>query len=789
MNAPYKWIKEYCDIDATPLDFSRRMTMSGSKVEGYSCATDKIRNVVAGKILSVEKHPDADKLCICQVDVGKNSVQIVTGATNVAAGDVVPVALDDSELPNGQHIEKGKLRGVESCGMMCSLAELGLTVHDFPECIENGIMQLPRDTVPGSDIAAVLALDDTVIEFEITSNRPDCLCVSGLGREAAVTYGVPFKFTPAAARPTHGDVHKLLKVRIDAPEYCLRYSGAVVSNVKIEPSPLWLRTRLRECGVRPINNIVDITNYIMLEYNQPMHSFDLRNVEDSEIIVRRAHKGEKITTLDEIERELSEDMLVIADSHKPIAVAGVMGGTYSGIYDDTDSVIFESACFEPRNNRATAKALGMRTDASTRYEKGLSPENTMPALCRALELVEQLGAGTVVSGIVDARGNEKKIPKVTFEPQRTNAFLGTDIPEKQMRDILTALEFTFDGDKVVPPYFRGDIECFADVAEEIARIYGYDRIPTTVMFGAAAAEHTAKQRFLALVNEICCGCGLYEINTSSFLNPRAFSLMKIAPDSELRRAVRIMNPIGEETSLLRTTLVASLLDVLARNYKNRVPAVRMFECNTEIIASDDSTKLPLERQKLVIGGYTDVDFYWLKGVVETLAERINLEFSFSALSDNGLLHPGRAASVSCGGETVGFIGELHPEIAKNYGIKTRALVAEIDVEKLFALRSGDRVYRDMPRFPALQRDLALVCDEDTQCADVETVIRNGCGALLESLNVFDVYRGEQLPAGKKSIAFELTLRDAEHTLTDEQADAAVKATLSALAARGVTLRA
>ena len=790
MDLPYKWLKEYCDIDASPNELAHRLTMTGTKVEGYSCAADNIKNVVVGNVVSLERHPDSDHLWVCQVDVGAETTQIVTGAQNVHAGDNVPAALHDSHLPNGAHIKRGKLRGIASNGMMCSLGELGLTTGDFPDCIEDGIMILDPSLAPGTPIEQALMLDDTVFEFEITSNRPDCLCATGIAREAAATYNVPFKFKQAPDIEVGGEAASMLRVTIEHPSLCYRYTGAFVRNVRIKPSPLWMRTRLRECGVRPINNIVDITNYVMLEYNQPMHAFDARNVKDDHIIVRLAKNGEKITTLDDVERTLTCDMLIIADSEKPIAVAGVMGGEFSGIYPDTNTVIFESACFEGINNRATAKALGMRTDASTRYEKGLDPENTMTALSRALELVRELDAGDVVTGCVDVRGDSLPHNEITVDPAKINAFLGTNIQADDMKEYLRRLNFGVTGDITVSvPGNRLDVEGFADVAEEIARIYGYDRIPTTALCGAANAKLTARQHFMSELTSVLIACGYSEISTTSFMNPKTFDLMRVPEGDTLRRAVKIINPFGEETSLLRTTAVSSMLDTMQRNLKSRHPAAKLFELATEYIADPDIGQLPAELKKIIIGAYGDGnDFYTLKGAVEAACKASRVEVSFAPVTDSPYFHPGRCASVCVGGEKIGIMGEIHPLVLKNYGIKKRVLAADIDADRLFAARGPLQQFAGLPKFPALERDLALVCDMDVLCADVENVIKKQCGSLLVGIKVFDVYIGEQLPADKKSIAFELKLRAPDRTLTDTEADAAVSRTLKALAQSGITLR-
>ncbi len=810
MKLPIKWLQVYTDVRVPVKEFAQRMTMTGSKVEGWEREADRIRNVVTGKVLSLERHPNSDHLWICQVDTGAGEpVQIVTGAQNLAAGDVVPVALDDSDLPNGAHIKAGKLRGEVSNGMLCSIGELGFTTHDFPDCIEDGIMVLPAGTAVGLPIETVLGMDDDVVEFEITSNRPDCLSVTGLAREAAVTFGKPLNIPAPQVKRTHGDIHTMLRVDNDTPANCLRYTGAIVENVRVKPSPQWMRERLRQCGVRPINNIVDITNYVMLEYNQPMHAFDYRNVKDGHIIVRQAKPGETIMTLDGIDRTLNETMMVIADNEKPIAVAGVMGGEYSGIQDDTTTMIFESACFNGVNVRATAKALGMRTEASARYEKGLDPNNTVPAILRALELVELLDAGDVVGGLIDAVGAMPVPPVIPLQPDRVRAFLGADIPTDFMVDVLQKLGCTVDGElRVTPPTYRADLEGFADIAEEVARFYGYDVIPTTIMTGVAEARPTERQRFERAMIAACVGCGLYEINTYTFMSAKALDMLNLPADSPLRSCVVISNPLGEDTSLVRSTALPSMLDTLARNYNGRIPAASMFELATEFeprageVAWEELFRdhavvehpqrmplLPAEHRKLMIGGYGSLDFYKLKGIVETLLHTAGIQNAeYTALSSNPSYHPGRTAEVVVNGRRVGVLGELLPAVCANFGIKDRVYAADLDFDALYELRGGVQTYRQLPKFPAVTRDLALVCDLALPAARLEAAIRQGCGRLLESVKVFDVYTGDKVAGGKKSIAYSLVLRDSEKTLTDEEAEAAVKRSLKALSAIGAELR-
>ena len=792
MNLPIKWLLDYTKINFDAKEYCHRLTMTGSKVEGYFREADKIKNVVAAKVTAMEKHPDSDHLWVCKVDAGgENELQIVTGAQNVHLGDMVPVALNGALLPNGTKIKTGKLRGELSEGMMCSLGELNLTVHDFPECIEDGIAILDPSATVGEDISKVLGLDDTVIEFEITSNRPDCMCITGLARETAATYGTELNIPAPIVQKTHGDINSMLSVVNETPKNCLRYTGAIVENVRVKPSPQWMRERLRLCGVRPINNIVDITNYVMLEYNQPMHAFDYRNVKDKKIIVRQAKAGESIVTLDDVERKLDESMMVIADCEKPIAVAGVMGGEYSGIADDTSTIIFESACFNGFNVRATAKGVGLRTEASVRFEKGLDPNNTVPAITRALELVELLDAGDIVSGLIDATGDIKPMPVIPLEPERINRFLGTDISVEDMVKYLEKIEFTVD-DKlnVTPPTFRADIEGFADVAEEIARFYGYNVIPSTVMSGLATARPTERQRFERELVDVCVSGGLYEATTYSFMGMKDLDMINVPKDSSLRRCVVISNPFGEDTSLMRSTAIPSMMNVLARNYNSRTAAVALFEVAVEFVPNADQNKLPDENRKLIIGSYGKMDFYAIKGIVEAIAKRANInDLSFRAVEDNPTFHSGRTAAVYVGETLLGVIGEAAPKVADNYGIKERIYLADLSVDRLFEARGATKRYKALPKFPATTRDVALVCDAAIESAYIEEKIRKACGSVLEELTVFDVYKGDKIEAGKKSIAYNLVLRDSEKTLTDVDADAAIKRTLKLLAEDNICLRA
>ena len=672
MNLSMKWLSDYVTLDTTVKDFCAAMTMSGSKVEVATEEGSEIKNVVVGKLLSVVPHENSDHLVVCQVDVGQEQpIQIVTGAPNVKAGDIVPVALCGAELPNGVKIKKGKLRGVESNGMLCSLGELGLTVHDFPYAIADGIFLIQEDCQIGQDIHEAIGLNDTSVEFEITSNRPDCLSVTGLAREAAATYHVPLNLKKPTFQGIDGNIQDALQVEIQNKEKCPRYAAGIVKNVKIAPSPRWMRERLRASGVRPINNLVDITNYVMLEYGQPMHAFDLRYVKDGKIVVRNAAEGETITTLDGVTRTLSPEMLIIADAEKPIAVAGVMGGEYSGIMEDTNTVVFESAYFEPVQVRRTAKKLGMRTDASARYEKGLDPEGCLRTLERAFELVELLGAGEPVRTHIDLDYNEKQRNRIPFDPDWINKFLGTDISREEMCDTMKMLEIEVDGDTCISPSFRIDLERPADLAEEVARIYGYNNIPSTVIKGVANASLTPKQKFRRTLENATVAVGCYGILTYSFISPKYFDKIALPADSSLRKTVVISNPLGEDTSVMRTTTLPSMLETLSLNYKNRNAAVALYEIGKEYLPTAPD-KLPEEPDRLTIGMYgDDADFFTLKGMVETILETAGLhDCTYKACGTDApfgeicALHPGRSAVIYAGETPIGYLGEVHPTVQK-----------------------------------------------------------------------------------------------------------------------------
>lgn len=787
MDLSMRWLKEFVDVDVTPHEYSEALTMSGSKVEGYSVEADEISGVKVGRVLSIEKHPDADKLVVCQLDMGGEQLQIVTGAKNLTVGDLVPVATDGACLPNGVKIKKGKLRGVVSQGMMCSIAELGVTLGDFPYAIEDGIFVLQEDCKPGDDIKDAIGLNDTVVEFEITSNRPDCLSVIGLARETAVTFDKPFKEHTPVVTECGGNINDLLDVKVETP-LCKRYMARVVKNIKVEPSPRWLRERLRASGVRPISNIVDITNYVMLEYGQPMHAFDYKLVDDGKIIVRQAEKGEKITTLDGIERELTEKMMVIADSHKPVAVAGVMGGEFSGIMSDTNTIVFESACFDGASVRTTAKALGMRTDASSRYEKGLPAKLCEYALDRACELITLLGAGEVVSGYIDCGEYEKQPKTVKFEPEWTNNFLGTNISKEQMVNILERLGFTVNGDTITVPYYRVDIEHKADIAEEIARIYGYNEIEDTAIRGCANGKVTDKQKFERTMNDCMLSLGYSQINTYSYISPKEYDMINMPDSEEMRKSVKIMNPLGEDTSLMRNTTLPSMMEILSLNFKNRNTAAKLYEIATEYIPQGDDV-LPIERKVLTVGAYGSMDFYDIKGAVEETLRKMNIsEWEVEASTDEYAFHPGRTALLKIGGKRLGIIGQIHPTVCANYGIDEEVYVAMIDFETAYANVAAERTYHTLPRYPSVSRDLAIICDRDLPVLSLKKAIVAASGALLEKVELFDVYMGEQIEKGKKSVAYSITLRSENGTLNEKQSDKVISKIIAEVEKLGASLR-
>ncbi|MBS4784719.1 MAG: phenylalanine--tRNA ligase subunit beta, partial [Clostridiales bacterium] len=685
------------------------------------------------------------------------------------------------------------LRGVESNGMLCSLGELGLTTHDFPYADPDGIFLLQGEDAGhplGTDICTAIGLNDISVEFEITPNRPDCLSVLGLAREAAVTYNVPLRLPDPVVRGTGDDISNYLHVTVENPKLCPRYMAKVIKNVRIAPSPRWMRERLRASGVRPINNIVDITNYVMLEYGQPMHAADLRYIKDGEIIVRNAREGETVTTLDGVERQLTPEMLLITTPETVSQVAGIMGSKYSGIHDDTDTVFFEAANFNGPSVRTTSRKLGLRTESSGKYEKGLDPESCLPAILRACQLVELLDAGDVVDGIIDVDNAPKERRRIRLDPDYINTFLGTDdIPESFMREKLLQLGFGLDGDMITVPSYRSDVEGKADIAEEIARFYGYNNIPTTIIRGAAAAQYTPRQKFERKLNQLLLAQGLDEIATFSFISPKYYDKIDMPADSKLRQSVEILNPLGIDTSVMRTTAVPSMLEVLSRNYSYRNLNVRLYEMATEYLPIPGE-QLPEERSKLILGMYGECDFFTLKGVLETLLENIGIaEYDIRPVKDNPTYHPGRCAELLLGDTVVGIFGEIHPAVAENYALgSSRCYVADLDIAGLFEHYSPDREYTPLPKFPAAQRDIAVLCDDDLPVLTMERAVKNAVGPILEKIELFDVYRGSQIPEGKKSVAFNLVLRQPDRTITDEQSESAVKKALEALSGLGAELR-
>ena len=784
MKVPMSWFSDYTDISSvTPKEYAHALTMTGSKVEGVENMGGGISNVVTGKILSIKPHENSDHLVICSVDVGDEVLQIVTGAPNVKEGQIVPVAKHNSTLPGGVTIKKGKLRGVESNGMLCSHEELGISEADLGYEPEYGILILPQDTEIGMDIRDYFGINEEVVEFEITSNRPDCFSVIGLARETAVTFKKPFNVKKPVYTENGENVADTISVEVKNSDKCLRYSAKMIKNVKIGPSPKWLASRLRACGIRSINNIVDITNYILLEYGQPMHAFDLRDLAVRKIVVRDAGEGEIIKTLDEQDRKLSANDLVIADGEKAVAIAGVMGGFNSEVKPDTTTVVFESATFEASTVRLTAQRVGLRTEASSRYEKGLDPNNTIPALDRACELVEMLGCGEVVGGVIDIKGHIPEAKVHEFRPEKINAFLGTDISKEDMAKYLTSLEFKVDTDKmtIVAPSFRPDIEGEADISEEIARLYGYDKIPTTLLSGASVAGgKTKKQLARGKVNRILCSQGLNEIMTYTFTSPAIFDKLRFAKDSVLRNTITITNPLGEDTSVMRTTTIASMLDILSHNYSHRNESAKLFELG-KIYLPTEPGKLPTEPETVTLGMYGGVDFYDIKGVCEELfdAMRVN-KVSYVTCSDHPSFHPGRCAKIMIKNEEIGIVGEIHPDVQKAFDIGTPCYVAEIDFDKMFDKINTEVKYKQMPRFPAAIRDIAMLVDKAVHVADMEAVMTKAAGSLLDSIQLFDVYEGEQIPEGKKSVAYAVSFRAPDRNLTNDEVNEVFEKILKAL---------
>ena len=889
MNLSRKWLSEFVSVDASDKEFAEAMTLSGSKVELTHDLGEEISNVVVGRLLSMERHPDSDHMWICQVDVAQEEpIQIVTGAWNIHPGDLMPVALHKSTLPGGVKIQKGKLRGAVSNGMFCGLAELGLDTRDFPygvitpaailgdyhpldkdkpsipadiqpghkiygpvvcakvtgvtttgysaydialdtgdgtvtvsttcpnlheedlvayntksstictledlhaqqaefpHCIPDGIFVLNEDCKPGDDIKPIIGLDDHVVEFEITPNRPDCLSVIGLAREAAATFDAPLTLhEPVVKGGGKGSLMELLDVETPASDLCPRYTARMVRNVKIAPSPKWMRERLRAMGVRPINNIVDITNYVMLEYGQPMHAFDYRYVKGGKIIVRRAEEGEVLTTLDGKEHTLNANHLVIADEHRAVGLAGIMGGLNSEIVSDTVDVVFESACFDGTCIRKGALALGMRTEASAKFEKGLDPMNTYPAVQRACELVELLGAGEVVDGVIDILNYVPQPTVLTLEPGKINALLGTDIPAEEMSSILRKLDFTVEGDQVTVPSWRGDVARMADLAEEVARFHGYNNIPTTLMRGQTTlGGYSEEQKLENLLGAVCRSCGYDEIITYSFISPTYYDKILWPKDYFARKSFKILNPLGEDTSIMRTTVLPSMLEILTRNYNYRNKAAKLYEVGRVYLPGGEDG-LACESKVLSMGAYgDDMDFYAMKGAIEAILRELRVEdvrFALpSGAPSDASYHPGRCATVWAGSNCLGIFGQIHPLVARNYGVDAELYCAELAFDELMLAKGADPEYTPLPKFPAVTRDIAVVCDEAVTVGALEDAIRKGAKGLLKDVTLFDIYRGKGIDEGKKSVAFNLVLRSDDRSLTSEEADQDVKSILETL---------
>jgi phenylalanyl-tRNA synthetase, beta subunit, non-spirochete bacterial len=788
MDISMSWLKDYVDVDVDIKDYVEDITLSGSKVEGYEEICKDITGVIVGKVLSIDKHPDADKLVITKIDAAREEpLQIVTGATNLFVGAYVPVATDGAHLADDVKIKKGKLRGVESNGMLCSVEEFGFDRHDFPEAPENGIYIFQNEPPLGADIREVLDLIDTTVEFEITSNRPDCFSMIGLARETAATYKKEFKFPEITVKEgADGNINEMISVEIQNKELCPRYVARVVKDVKIAPSPRWMRKRLRSVGIRPINNIVDITNYVMSELGQPMHAFSIDTLDEHKIIVRNAKDGEIFNTLDGIERKLDSSMLVIADPNKAVAVAGVMGGENSMITGDTATVLFESANFNGPNVRITAKKLGLRTDASSKFEKGLDPNISRIAVDRAVQLVEMLGCGTVVKGAVDCYPNKRENWQLSYSPDWINGLLGTDISEDEMIEIFERIEIKVDKATrtVTIPTFRPDLEAQADLAEEVARFYGYSKIVPTLAAGTpTVGKKTYSQTITDVIKKAMITNGLCEAMNFTFESPKVFEKLNIDETSDLRKVVKISNPLGEDFSVMRTTTLNGMLNSLSTNYNRRNEEAGLFEVGKVYIPKAlPLTELPKEPYKLTIGMYGKMDFYVLKGIVEYLFNVLGMseKVEYSPEKNISWMHSGRTASVSINGDNFGYLGELHPMVANNYSIGTRVYVAVLDVEAMIDAAHMVSVYKSLPKFPAVTRDISMVIDENVFVKEIENVIKKKGGKLLEAINLFDVYQGTQIDKGFKSVSYSITFRAPDRTLVDDDVNSVMKKILSAL---------
>lgn len=804
MNTSLKWIKDLVPgLDCTPQEYMDAMTLSGSKVEGYENMDEDLDKIVIGQVKSIEKHPDADKLVICQVDIGTETIQIVTGAPNVIEGCKVPVVLDGGKVAGGHDgskteggikIKKGKLRGVESNGMMCSIEELGSNRDMFPLAPENGLYILPEDAPVGENAVSYLGLDDTVVEYEITSNRVDCFSILGIAREAAATFGKEFVPPVVPETGNNEDVNDYIKVSVKDDKLCSRYTARVVKNIKIAPSPEWMQCRLRAQGIRPINNIVDITNYVMEEYGQPMHAYDLDTLAGHEIVVKNAEDGQKFVTLDGQERQMDKDVLMICDGEKAVGIAGIMGGENSMITDDVKTMLFEAACFDGVNIRKSSKRVGLRTDASGKFEKGLDPNNAKAAIDRACQLIEELGAGEVVGGTVDVYSKKKEPVRVPFDENRINRMLGTDISKEDMLAYFAKIDLEYDADtnEVIAPTFRHDLFRLADLAEEVARFYGYDNIPTTLPNGeATTGKLTFKLRVEQVARDIAEFCGFSQGMSYSFESPKVFDKLLLPADSPLRQAIEIMNPLGEDYSIMRTTSLNGMLTSLATNYNRRNKNVRLYELgNVYIPEKLPLTELPDERMQFTLGMYGDGDFFNMKGVVEEFFEKIGMKGreSYDPNAGKSYLHPGRQANILYDGKVVGYLGEVHPDVADTYGIGERAYVAVIDMPVVLEYATFDRKYTGIAKYPAVSRDLSMVVPKEILVGQIEDVIAKKGGNYLESFALFDLYEGAQIKEGFKSVAYSIVFRAKDKTLEEADITTAMNKILKALEEMGIELR-
>ncbi len=804
MNTSLSWIKMYVpDLDVTAQEYTDAMTLSGTKVEGYERLDADLDKIVIGQIEKIEKHPDADKLIVCQVNVGNETIQIVTGAPNVKEGDKVPVVLaggrvagghDGKMTPGGIPIKAGKLRGVESCGMMCSIEELGSSREMYPEAPENGIYIFPEDAVVGESAVKALGLDDVIFEYEITSNRVDCYSVLGIAREAAATFRKPFYPPVVKATGNQEDVHDYVKVTVEDETLCPRYCARVVKNVKIGPSPQWMQRCLASNGIRPINNLVDITNYVMEEYGQPMHAYDLDTIAGREIIVRRAANGEKFVTLDGQERVMDENVLMICDGEKAVGIAGIMGGENSMITDSVQNVLFEAACFDGTNIRHSSKRIGLRTDASGKFEKGLDPNNAQAAIDRACQLMEELGAGEVVGGMVDACSQTREPVRVPFEPEKINSLLGTDLSREQMLEYLSRVELAYDAsaNEIVAPTFRQDIHRTADIAEEVARFFGYDNIPTTLPSGeATTGKLPFKLRIEEAARDVAEYCGFSQGYCYSFESPKVFDKLLLDENDPQREAVTIMNPLGEDFSIMRTISLNGMLTSLATNYNRRNKNVRLYELgNIYLPKALPLTELPQERMMFTLGMYGDGDFFDMKGVVEEFFDKVGMhsKVEYDPKAGKNFLHPGRQALIRYEGDEIGYLGEVHPQTADNYGIGTRAYVAVIDILQVVKHATFDRKYEGIARFPAVNRDISMVVPKEIMVGQIEQIIAQRGGKILENYELFDIYEGDQIQKGYKSVAYSITFRSKEKTLEEAEVTAAMKKILNGLEGLGIQLR-